>query len=128
MYNALKTLSEMNQPIFDDCSSKYKAASAQKEADKENRNETWAKLEELARKNPLCKTVGIASPKLPTPMPEIKMKEPRANQRPSNDVDVGTGAADDVVTRRKSMLPQDPATRKALEAHQAERELSSVLK
>jgi len=128
VYNALKTLSEMNQPIFDDCSSKYKAASAQKEADKENRNKTWAKLEELARKNPLCKTVGIASPKLPTPMPEIKMKEPRANQRPSNDVDVGTGAADDIITRRKSMLPQDPATRKALEAHQAERELSSVLK
>ena len=88
VYNALKTLSEMNQPIFDDCSSKYKAESAKKESDKENRSKTWEKLEAMAKKNPLSKQVGISSPKLPTPMPEIKMKEPRAHKS-SHDENIG---------------------------------------
>jgi len=126
IYNALKTLSEMNQPLFDDCSSKYKSETAAKQKALTDRDSTWAKLEAMAKKNPLSKQIKIPHPKLPTPLPEIKMKEPgktRSVSQGAAEVNDG-GDAGGIITRRKSVLPQDPATRRALEQHQAENSLS----
>lgn len=124
IYNALKTMSEMNGRIFDECSSKYKGDVQQQSDRSQDRLDTWSKLEAMAKKNPLSKTVGIPKPKMPTPMPEIKLKEPGqiVQQRQSNGGGGGGGggdsaAHDGVITRRKSMLPSDEATRRALEDH-----------
>ena len=76
LYNALKVTMEVNGPLFDECSHKFKVrtlsgsslpvshtiihqAEQQKEKKKErDRSETWTKLETLAKKNPLAKQVG----------------------------------------------------------------------
>lgn len=121
IYNALKTLSEMNQPLFDDCSSKYKTEMAGKQQAMVTREATWAKLEAMAKKNPLSKTIAIPHPKLPTPLPEIKMKEP--SKTPAYNPAAAasnTAAPDGGVIRRKSILPHDPNTRRALEQHQSD--------
>ena len=121
IYNALKTLSEMNQPLFDECSSKYKTEMASKVQAVVTREATWAKLEAMAKKNPLSKTIAILHPKMPTPLPDIKMKEPSKTPayNAATAATSGTGSGGDAgVIRRKSILPHDPNTRRALEQHQ----------
>eukprot|EP00039_Didymoeca_costata_P018607 m.334175 g.334175 ORF g.334175 m.334175 type:complete len:560 (-) comp17306_c0_seq1:90-1769(-) len=117
VYHALKLLSDMNQPVFDECSSKYRNLVQKQQKAIEDREKKWAKLEEMARKNPLSKEVPIPNPRMPTPMPDIVMKEPQA--RTGGDTAATVNQAEGIITRRKSLLPQDPATRRALEQHQA---------
>jgi len=119
IYNALKTLQEMNSKLFDECSSKYKGGEAAVKAQMAKRDDTWAKLEAMAKKNPLAKTVPIPHPALPTPLPEIKMKEPgKARTTSTGGAAQDTSGSDGAIIRRKSMLPQNPATQQALLQHQ----------
>lgn len=118
VFHALKILSDMNQQIFDECSSRYRAEVQKENKAKMEREQTWAKLEAMARKNPISKEVPIVTPVMPTPMPHIVMKEPQA--RSGGDSGAQVGEVEGIITRRKSLLPQDPATRRALEQHQAE--------
>ena len=75
VYHALKILMEINGPLFDECSHRFKVrarsarprrahgpqATQQQEKQKEEASEAaWAKLEALAAKNPLAKTVWRA--------------------------------------------------------------------
>lgn len=121
IYNALKVLSEMNSSLFDECSSKYKTEVAKDKKKASERVEKWNKIEAAALKNPVSRNVPIPHPKMPTPMPEIIMKGPNGggNRQSMGDDggDEGTATAPSSALRRKSMLPQDPATRRALEDH-----------
>ena len=78
----------------------------------------WAQLKKKAEANPLSKKVGVPEPTMPTPMPEIVMKGP--HNSPSAKGAGGDSGGDQPIVRRKSMLPQDPATRRALEDHTAQ--------
>jgi len=118
IYNALKVLSEMNATLFDECSSKYKSEVAEGEKTIKDRQGKWKKIEGMATKNPLAKSVGIARPKLPTPMPQIVMKTPGSVQRRSDGGDSADAGGGDVgMIRRRSVLPHDPATQQALQNH-----------
>eukprot|EP00040_Diaphanoeca_grandis_P038698 m.257085 g.257085 ORF g.257085 m.257085 type:complete len:571 (+) comp34985_c0_seq1:317-2029(+) len=115
IYNALKLLSEMNATLFDECSSVYKETVAKEKRILTDRANKWDKIEALAKKNPLAKSVGISKPKMPTPMPQIIMKTPGGKGRNPN-LD-GSEPSDEPIVRRRSVLPQDPATQKALAQH-----------
>ena len=84
----------------------------------QDRQGKWKKIEGMATKNPLSKKVGIAQPKMPTPMPQIVMKTPGSVQRRDQASDGGdSGGGDSGMIRRRSVLPHDPATQQALQNH-----------
>ncbi|XP_061645685.1 serine/threonine-protein phosphatase 2A 56 kDa regulatory subunit delta isoform isoform X2 [Phyllopteryx taeniolatus] len=130
IYNALKLFMEMNQKLFDVCTQQYKSGKRKEKHKMKEREQIWSKLEELARHNP-------QSEKLLPPLRGLHLQE-TLSSAPSTDADVPTmediqllkravasqapPAAKDSrtepkVTRRKSDLPRDVFTIKALEAH-----------
>eukprot|EP00035_Acanthoeca_spectabilis_P020251 m.431859 g.431859 ORF g.431859 m.431859 type:complete len:572 (+) comp17360_c0_seq1:227-1942(+) len=113
VFTALKVFGSMNQPLFDECSAKYKKMQEAEEKKLEDRASVWKKLEAQAKKNPLAKSIEIPNPKMPTPMPEVIMKVPSTGVA-KRDKD-GADDSDDSILRRKSQLPRDPATMSALE-------------
>nr|XP_057920727.1 serine/threonine-protein phosphatase 2A 56 kDa regulatory subunit delta isoform isoform X2 [Doryrhamphus excisus] len=131
IYNALKLFMEMNQKLFDDCTQQYKSDKHKEKHKMREREEVWLKLEDLARHNP-------QSNKLLPLRPGLHPQEAMASCSVSGDADVLTlediqllkktvasqaalvvkdAKKDKVVMRRKSELPQDVYTIKALEAH-----------
>ncbi|XP_061693318.1 serine/threonine-protein phosphatase 2A 56 kDa regulatory subunit delta isoform isoform X2 [Syngnathoides biaculeatus] len=130
IYNALKLFMEMNQKLFDDCTQQYKSGKHKEKHKMKEREQIWSQLEELARHNP-------QSDKLLPPLRRLHTQDTVCSAS-SVDVDVPTmediqllkravasqaaPAAKDSrtepkVTRKKSDLPRDVFTIKALEAH-----------
>uniref|UniRef100_A0A3Q2XDB9 Serine/threonine protein phosphatase 2A regulatory subunit n=1 Tax=Hippocampus comes TaxID=109280 RepID=A0A3Q2XDB9_HIPCM len=128
IYNALKLFMEMNQKLFDDCTQQYKSDKHKEKHKMKEREQMWSKLEELARRNP---RVGLAPRRLlcsasstdgdvPTQEDIQLLKKAVASQATKDS------RMEPKVTRRKSDLPQDVYTIKALEAHKrAERFLTA---
>ncbi|XP_054826655.1 serine/threonine-protein phosphatase 2A 56 kDa regulatory subunit gamma isoform isoform X3 [Eublepharis macularius] len=130
IYNALKLFMEMNQKLFDDCTQQFKAEKLKEKLKMKEREEAWVKIENLAKSNPqvygkyseysVCsETCLVTSPvAMETDGPLIE------------DLQVLTKTVKDEacmaqkdqkkerpLVRRKSELPQDIYTMKALESH-----------
>eukprot|EP00053_Salpingoeca_punica_P009055 m.80966 g.80966 ORF g.80966 m.80966 type:complete len:564 (-) comp14862_c0_seq2:208-1899(-) len=118
IYNALKLLSEINGPVFDACTAKYKAEAQKRSQKDKDRKDRWAAVEMRAMKHPLSKTIPIPRPKLPTPMPDSKpVWLDRANVLDPLRFDAGPApveAGGNNMLRRKSVLPHDESTQAAL--------------
>ncbi|XP_075003527.1 serine/threonine-protein phosphatase 2A 56 kDa regulatory subunit delta isoform isoform X4 [Calonectris borealis] len=123
IYNALKLFMEMNQKLFDDCTQQYKAEKQKGRFRMKEREEMWQKIEELARLNPQY-PMYYAPPSLP-PVCCMETETPTAEDIQLLKKTVETEAVqilkdmkkEKVLLRRKSELPQDVYTIKALEAH-----------
>ncbi|XP_074805905.1 serine/threonine-protein phosphatase 2A 56 kDa regulatory subunit delta isoform isoform X1 [Natator depressus] len=123
IYNALKLFMEMNQKLFDDCTQQYKAEKQKGRFKLREREEMWHKVEELARQNPQY-PMYYAPPPLP-PVYCMETETPTAEDIQLLKKTVETEAVqilkdikkEKVLLRRKSELPQDVYTIKALEAH-----------
>ncbi|XP_075269370.1 serine/threonine-protein phosphatase 2A 56 kDa regulatory subunit delta isoform isoform X3 [Opisthocomus hoazin] len=123
IYNALKLFMEMNQKLFDDCTQQYKAEKQKGRFRMKEREEMWQKIEELARLNPQY-PMYYAPPSLP-PICCMETETPTAEDIQLLKKTVETEAVqmlkdikkEKVLLRRKSELPQDVYTIKALEAH-----------
>lgn len=130
IYNALKLFMEMNQRLFDECTVRYKDERQRERAKMKEREEAWAALEQAANAN----------------ADKIKGQIPSANNQYSTEIDnedldvdpeqlaetikslPEKGTTDEAepveaavqrdLTRRKSFLPVDFETRKALIQHQ----------
>ncbi|XP_075859827.1 serine/threonine-protein phosphatase 2A 56 kDa regulatory subunit gamma isoform isoform X3 [Microcebus murinus] len=123
IYNALKLFMEMNQKLFDDCTQQFKAEKLKEKLKMKEREEAWVKIENLAKANPQYSLHSQASGmSLPVAMEtdgplfeDVQMlrktvtDEARQAQKDPKK--------DRPLARRKSELPQDPHTKKALEAH-----------
>lgn len=75
--------------------------------------------------------IPLPHPKMPTPMPLIIMKVPGAGpeKRTGSGGDGDFSMSDEPIVRRKSVLPQDPATIRALEDYaKSEHVLNAVPK
>uniref|UniRef100_S4RIW5 Serine/threonine protein phosphatase 2A regulatory subunit n=1 Tax=Petromyzon marinus TaxID=7757 RepID=S4RIW5_PETMA len=132
IYNALKLFMEMNQKLFDDCTQQYKAERQQEKLKLKDRDEAWTKIESLAKTNPQYQTRlqqdlngAVVSMETDTPSAEdiIQLKksmETEAMQMPPKP------EVKKVLLRRKSELPQDVYTMKALEAHRRAEEYLST--
>uniref|UniRef100_A0A8C1MEG8 Serine/threonine protein phosphatase 2A regulatory subunit n=1 Tax=Cyprinus carpio TaxID=7962 RepID=A0A8C1MEG8_CYPCA len=120
IYNALKLFMEMNQKLFDDCTQQFRAEKNKEKAKLKEREEAWMKIESLARSNPqvsLSRTAGdpvemetdgpfiedVQMLKKTVQARAIQMSREQRKERP--------------LVRRKSDLPQDSFTNKALETH-----------
>ncbi|XP_053292017.1 serine/threonine-protein phosphatase 2A 56 kDa regulatory subunit delta isoform isoform X1 [Pleuronectes platessa] len=134
IYNALKLFMEMNQKLFDDCTQQYKAEKQKEKYKVKEREEIWHKIKELAQQNPQTNklhplrpglppqdeymlysdsTVAVYSMEIETPTVEdIQLLKKTVESEASQGV-----KKDQALMRRKSELPQDVFTIKALEAH-----------
>ncbi|XP_043076246.1 protein phosphatase 2, regulatory subunit B', gamma b isoform X2 [Puntigrus tetrazona] len=123
IYNALKLFMEMNQKLFDDCTQQFRAEKNKEKAKWKEREEAWIKIENLAKSNPQF-LMYIDSTSLSSPMdmetdgPIIedvmmlkKTVEEEATQLHRDQ------RKERPLMRRKSELPQDTSTVKALETH-----------
>lgn len=141
MYNALKLFMEMNQKLFDDCTMQYKAERQREKERNKQRDDAWNKVQNLAMTNPKFKTISL----LKSPTDSV----PRApeNNRHNNSNSVTDEEGDVVASldrleseakelqkkkgkekpllRRKSELPHDMTTLKALETHKRPEEFLS---
>ncbi|KAM8852640.1 serine/threonine-protein phosphatase 2A 56 kDa regulatory subunit delta isoform [Synchiropus picturatus] len=134
IYNALKLFMEMNQKLFDDCTQQYKAEKQKEKYKVKEREEIWNKIEGLARLNPQMNklrpglhhvdelmvysdgSVALYSMETETPTAEDiqLLKKTVETEASQGQKDL---KKDKVLMRRKSELPQDVYTIKALEAH-----------
>lgn len=142
IYNALKLFMEMNQKLFDDCTMQYKAERQREKERNKQRDDAWNKVQNLAMTNPKFKAISV----LKSPTDSV----PRApeNNRHKNNSNSVTEEEGDVVAsldrleseakelqkkkgkekpllRRKSELPHDVTTLKALETHKRPEEFLS---
>ncbi|XP_014061352.2 serine/threonine-protein phosphatase 2A 56 kDa regulatory subunit gamma isoform isoform X2 [Salmo salar] len=129
IYNALKLFMEMNQKLFDDCTQQFRTEKNKEKAKWKEREEAWVKIENLAKSNPQVSSKSnpqflvyvdpsdLGSPmETDGPMMEDvnilkKTIEEEATQLQRNE------RKERVLVRRKSELPQDISTVKALETH-----------
>ncbi|KAK3573729.1 hypothetical protein QTP86_032087 [Hemibagrus guttatus] len=122
IYNALKLFMEMNQKLFDDCTQQYKAEKQKEKYKLKEREEIWHKIEQLAKQNPQYimynENQGIPHYSMETETPtaeDIQLLKKTVESEASQGMkDL---KKDKVLMRRKSELPQDVYTIKALEAH-----------
>uniref|UniRef100_A0A096MH81 Serine/threonine protein phosphatase 2A regulatory subunit n=1 Tax=Poecilia formosa TaxID=48698 RepID=A0A096MH81_POEFO len=116
IYNALKLFMEMNQKLFDDCTQHYKAEKQKEKYKLKERDEVWMKIEDLARQNPqflMFSDGGMAFISMETETPTA---EDIQLLKKTVETEASQGAKE--LMRRKSELPQDVYTIRALEAHQ----------
>lgn len=124
IYNALKLFMEMNQKLFDECTQQYKAE-RQKEKEKlREREEAWQHIEDLAVQNPLFDKFSSESN-------DLYSSSFITSPQDDNDSDfssysIGGESTEQVkkvrnkekpLLRRKSELPHDQYTIKALSDH-----------
>ncbi|XP_071007102.1 serine/threonine-protein phosphatase 2A 56 kDa regulatory subunit gamma isoform-like isoform X2 [Oncorhynchus clarkii lewisi] len=121
IYNALKLFMEMNQKLFDDCTQQFRTEKNKEKAKWKEREEAWVKIENLAKSNPkflvYVDPSDLGSPmETDGPMMEDvnilkKTIAEEATQLQRNE------RKERPLVRRKSELPQDISTVKALETH-----------
>ncbi|XP_040286851.1 serine/threonine-protein phosphatase 2A 56 kDa regulatory subunit delta isoform isoform X2 [Bufo bufo] len=116
---------EMNQKLFDDCTQQYKAEKQRGKIRGRERAEMWNRIEEMAMLNPQVGVYLICCMETDTPTAEDiqilkKTMESEAVQVPR------TSSQEQMLLSKKSELPQDIYTIRALESHKrAEEYLSS---
>ncbi|XP_007433459.1 serine/threonine-protein phosphatase 2A 56 kDa regulatory subunit gamma isoform isoform X2 [Python bivittatus] len=123
IYNALKLFMEMNQKLFDDCTQQFKAEKLKEKLKMKEREEAWVKIENLAKSNPqysvYSDTSIVSSPvAMETDGPliedlQVLTKTVKEEACPGQMEQ----KKDRPIVRRKSELPQDIYTMKALESH-----------
>jgi len=131
IYNALKLFMEMNQRLFDECTVRYKDERQRERAKMKEREEAWAALEQAAIANaekikaqiPSANnqyTTAIDNEDLDGVNPEDLAETIKSlpEKGVTDDIEPVEAAVQRDLTRRKSFLPVDFETRKALIQHQ----------
>ncbi|XP_038206839.1 serine/threonine-protein phosphatase 2A 56 kDa regulatory subunit gamma isoform-like isoform X1 [Zerene cesonia] len=103
VYNALKLFMEMNQKLFDECTQQYKQEKQRERERLQQREELWQRLEAVAAANPASQLVDNDEPDADL---ETLAQEARKNHN-----------ANKPLLRKKSELPADASTVKALIEH-----------
>ncbi|XP_041827642.1 serine/threonine-protein phosphatase 2A 56 kDa regulatory subunit gamma isoform isoform X1 [Melanotaenia boesemani] len=129
IYNALKLFMEMNQKLFDDCTQQFRAEKNKEKAKSKEREEAWIKIENLAKSNPQF-YIYVDSSDLNSPVAmETDVPLIEDVQRLKKTVEEGATQLqheqrkERPMVRRKSELPQDIYTTKALESHRRAEEM-----
>ncbi|MGH0171060.1 UNVERIFIED_CONTAM: hypothetical protein FKN15_060196 [Acipenser sinensis] len=129
IYNALKLFMEMNQKLFDDCTQQFRAEKNKEKLKSKEREEAWVKIENLAKSNPqytVCvDSSGLNSPvAMETDGPLIEDVEMLKKTVEEEAVQLQRDQRKErPLVRRKSELPQDIYTVKALESHRRAEEI-----
>ncbi|XP_072266431.1 serine/threonine-protein phosphatase 2A 56 kDa regulatory subunit delta isoform [Pyxicephalus adspersus] len=132
IYNALKLFMEMNQKLFDDCTQQYKAEKQRVKIRGRERAEMWNRIEEMARLNPQYSMFNsppalslICSMETDTPTSEDIQILKKTMESEAVQV-LHSSPQEQKILCKRSDLPQDIYTIRALESHRrAEEYLSS---
>lgn len=118
-FSALKTLLDLNPPLFEQCSLKAKSESAQAQSRIVERRARWQQLESMATRNPLSASMGApaALPALQMPVAQAEGLEDTIAELQRLSVDPDPRGLKNARMRRKSFLPQDQDVQQALMAH-----------
>ncbi|XP_034833796.1 serine/threonine-protein phosphatase 2A 56 kDa regulatory subunit gamma isoform-like isoform X4 [Maniola hyperantus] len=115
VYNALKLFMEMNQKLFDECTQQYKQEKQKERERLMQREELWQKLEARAAANPTSRS--YPRPVEPVPdLPHNDMTLPRLDPE-TIEARKQSYNANKPLLRKKSELPADTSTVKALTEH-----------
>ncbi|XP_060571325.1 serine/threonine-protein phosphatase 2A 56 kDa regulatory subunit gamma isoform-like isoform X4 [Ruditapes philippinarum] len=126
IYNALKLFMEMNQKLFDDCTQQYKTERQKEKEKMKSREETWCKIQNLAKGNPQFKVFGqqnaelIGNPSTPANSmnDEDEVVLVTLEKLEKEAVEISRKKPKDKpLLRRKSELPHDISMIKALDGH-----------
>ncbi|XP_064600606.1 serine/threonine-protein phosphatase 2A 56 kDa regulatory subunit gamma isoform-like isoform X3 [Liolophura sinensis] len=153
IYNALKLFMEMNQKLFDDCTQQYKAEKQKEKERLKQREDAWTRIQNLALGNPQVQGDMVINPYpnkyVPMqPHPDViagtisSNSALNPNSMPGDDEgDVVASmerleneakelqkkkSKDRPLLRRKSDIPHDVYTLKALETHKRPEEYLST--
>jgi len=137
IYNALKLFMEMNQKLFDECAKKYKEDKQREKEKIKEKHRAWQKIATLAVNNPIVDQVYEVNPQLKDELPllavhgtdDCSIIQTNVSNGETERIDPGSlaqlkrnevanAAAKDELARRKSCLPQDATTIRALQQHQ----------
>nr|XP_053643297.1 serine/threonine-protein phosphatase 2A 56 kDa regulatory subunit delta isoform-like [Cherax quadricarinatus] len=126
IYNALKLFMEMNQKLFDECTQQYKAERQKEKEKMREREEAWQHIEDLAVQNPLFDKFSAESDSLFGSRSSLMASPQDDSDSDFNPDNIGGEATEQVkkvrnkekpLLRRKSELPHDQYTIKALSDH-----------
>ncbi|XP_077530856.1 serine/threonine-protein phosphatase 2A 56 kDa regulatory subunit gamma isoform-like isoform X2 [Haemaphysalis longicornis] len=121
VYNALKLLMEMNQKLFDDCVQNYRQERHIEKLRMRERQDAWSRIESLAEKNPQFQLVrppiGSPSQAPDSPPEDDDMLYDRLESQAREVTPLAPGKKEKPLLRRKSELPLDSLTLKALSDH-----------
>ncbi|KAL1501026.1 hypothetical protein ABEB36_006431 [Hypothenemus hampei] len=117
IYNALKLFMEMNQKLFDDCTQQYRQERQKEKERQMQREEFWERVHNLAKSSADYAIIQTEFSET-RPSPETENNEINLEnlEREALDVKKVRNATKPLV-RRKSDLPQDQYTVKALSDH-----------
>ncbi|XP_066996485.1 serine/threonine-protein phosphatase 2A 56 kDa regulatory subunit gamma isoform isoform X1 [Anabrus simplex] len=124
IYNALKLFMEMNQKLFDECTQQYRQERQKEKERQRDRDEAWSRVEELAMRNPSyaplrSDSIDSSASDLGSPIAdgtadeEITYEKLEAESREVRKL----RNKEKPFIRRKSELPHDTYTMKALSDH-----------
>ncbi|XP_063991917.1 serine/threonine-protein phosphatase 2A 56 kDa regulatory subunit gamma isoform-like isoform X2 [Diachasmimorpha longicaudata] len=129
IYNALKRLMEMNQKVFDECTQQYTQDQQKEKRMMKNRDDAWSRVESLAMRHPNYSALiqgprNIVNHQLDSPPLDddadidaipltLEKIEAKANEAKKM---TNTNKVKPLL-RRKSELPQDSYTMRALSDH-----------
>ncbi|CAH2253037.1 jg13553 [Pararge aegeria aegeria] len=115
VYNALKLFMEMNQKLFDECTQLYKQEKQKEWERLLQREEIWQKLEAKAAANPASRTILRST----EPLPELPPNDVTLPKLDSETIEARKQSynASKPLLRKKSELPADTSTVKALIEH-----------
>ncbi|XP_019869337.2 serine/threonine-protein phosphatase 2A 56 kDa regulatory subunit gamma isoform isoform X2 [Aethina tumida] len=123
IYNALKLFMEMNQKLFDECSQHYKQERQREKERQHHRQELWVRVESLAARRPEYEIIRSTNPQS---INNMMITSPDQDDEITTSLDNLEHEANEVkktrnnnkpLVRRKSELPQDQLTVKALNDH-----------
>jgi len=116
---------EMNQKLFDDCTQQYKAERQKEKERNKGREDTWMKVSNLAKSNPQSKLFIIGNDTINSTsmdtgpdedgvldlasMAKLEVDNSKEARKKRNDAKP--------LIRRKSELPHDSTTVRALDTH-----------
>ncbi|XP_046980755.1 serine/threonine-protein phosphatase 2A 56 kDa regulatory subunit gamma isoform isoform X3 [Schistocerca americana] len=124
IYNALKLFMEINQKLFDECTQQFKQERLKDKERQKDREEAWSRIEELAMRNPgyaPSRTNSIASSmdEMSSPLGEGEIEDDLSMEKLELEAREvrKTCNKEKPLLRRKSELPHDTYTLKALIDH-----------
>ncbi|GAB6020651.1 Serine/threonine-protein phosphatase 2A 56 kDa regulatory subunit delta isoform [Chamberlinius hualienensis] len=131
IYNALKLFMEMNQKLFDECTQHYKQERQHELVKKKERDEAWHRIHELASRNPQAKETNVMVNNVSNCVAPSLNRIGILNDGGGNSTDDLDLSMDKLaieakevsknrekpLLRRKSGLPHDAYTLKALTNH-----------
>uniref|UniRef100_A0A9J2P6T0 Serine/threonine protein phosphatase 2A regulatory subunit n=1 Tax=Ascaris lumbricoides TaxID=6252 RepID=A0A9J2P6T0_ASCLU len=128
IYNALKLFMEINQRLFDECSQNFNKEREAESARLKEKMAKWEMIERKARQNPnYAEVQALLQDTISAPMMALSLEDdsdpgPLDTSQIKQNASTYISASDDIrgereLARRKSELPHDPSTDRALEEH-----------